>query len=183
MTRSWGRRWRAVGLALGCGLVVAAAELPYVDWRRVAPPVETRPLLVRKDAKGDGEYLSPRSGERFHRGVDLAAPLDSPVHAIRSGRVAEVGTHRGLGRFVELSHRGRLRSLYAHLSTVSVRPGARVRQGAVIGTVGKTGNARHRWITPHLHLEVRRGAELVDPQSLGLRVEEVKEPDDAREGG
>ena len=150
---------------------VAVSELPYVNWRRIVPPVDTRPLVIRQDAKGDGRFLSPRSGRRRHRGLDLIADLKSPVYAIRSGRVVKVAMHHGLGRYVELEHGGGLHSLYAHLSSSTVRPGRRVRQGDVIGTVGKTGNARSWWITPHLHLElVSARGELVDPRSLGLDV-------------
>ena len=149
---------------------VAVLELPYVNWRAAVPPVDARPLLIRRDAKGDGAFLSPRSGNRRHRGVDLAAPLGTLVRTIRSGRVVEVGDHRGLGHFIAIEHGGGLRSLYAHLDTTAVAAGARIAQGAVIGTVGKTGNARHRWITSHLHLEVTRRGELVDPESLGLEI-------------
>jgi len=181
----WRRRRRQgwlAGLVLGGGLVAAAYELPYVNWQPVVPPVDAHPLIVRMDAKGDGRFWSPRSGNRRHRGVDLAAPLNSPVRAIRSGTVAETGTHRGLGRFVELEHRGGLRSLYAHLARVQVEPGARVRQGDVIGLVGKTGNARHRWITPHVHLEVWRGGEPVDPAALGLEVTPPRGGGDGEQG-
>ena len=170
MTRSF---W--VGVLLGCGVATAAWELPYVNWSRVAEPVDARPLVIRHDAKGDGQFLSPRSGRRAHRGIDLVATLNSPVRAVRSGRVVQVGRHRGLGRFVELEHHGKLYSLYAHLSDVVVEPGERVRQGAVIGAVGKTGNARHPWITPHLHLEVWKDGQPINPEMLGLHVEHLPE--------
>lgn len=156
--------WIVCGLALGW----AAQQLPFVNVRRAAAPVDQRPLIIRADAKGDGRFGSPRSGRRIHRGVDIAAPLGTPVRALRSGRVMMATKDRGLGRYVEVQHGGRLRSLYGHLSTIAVRPGDRLRQGQVIGTVGKTGNARHAWITPHLHLEVTRGSKLIDPASLGL---------------
>jgi murein DD-endopeptidase MepM/ murein hydrolase activator NlpD len=161
-----------VGVVLGCGGAVAALELPYVNWHRIVPPLEARPLVIRADAKGDGRFQSSRSGNRRHQGLDLAAPIGSPVRAVRSGTVVEVGTHRGLGRFIELEHRRGLRSRYAHLQSVTVEPGARIRQGAVIGTVGKTGNARHPRITPHLHLELWDGTQAVDPRALGLQVVE-----------
>ena len=160
----------AAGLVLGCALTVAAVELPYANWQEVAAPLDTDTLMIRQDVKGDGRFLAPRSGHRRHRGIDLVAELNSPVHAILSGTVAQVGVHRGLGRFVELEHRHQIHSLYAHLNDVQVAPGQRVRQGAVIGTVGKTGNARSRWVTPHVHLEVLKNGEPVDPQTLGLRV-------------
>ena len=171
--RVWDHHALWLGLVLGCAVTTAAFELPYVNWHPVVSPLEASSLLIREDAKGDGRFLAPRSGGRRHRGIDLVANLHSPVRAIRSGVVVEVGVHRGLGRFVELEHHGHLRSVYAHLDEVLVEAGARVRQGAQIGTVGKTGNARHRWITPHLHLEVLRDGEPIDPTSLGLPLVEL----------
>lgn len=158
--------WGLVAIA-GLALV---QEWPYVNWRQVVAPVDVVPLQLRQDAKGSGAYQAPRSGDRPHRGIDLAAPLGSPVRAIRSGRVVQVGTHRGLGQFVELRHAGGLSSLYGHLSETFVTAGQRVAQGQAIGAVGKTGNARHRLITPHVHVEVVRGGEWIDPATLGLEV-------------
>ncbi len=167
-----GRPPRAVwiGVGLGCGLALAVLELPYVNWRPVVAPTQMQPLRVRSDAKGDGRFAAPRSGRRVHRGVDLVAALGSPVRAIRSGVVVRAGSHPGLGRFVELRHREALHTLYAHLEAVQVEAGARVRQGEVIGTVGKTGNARHPWIVPHVHLEVLSRGQPIDPQTLGLPI-------------
>ena len=165
---------------------MAILEVSYVNWHPIVAPLEGPSLQIRHDAKGDGRFASPRSGNRRHRGVDLAAPLNSPVRAIRSGTVTQVGLHRGLGRFVELEHRDGLRSLYAHLNSVTVEAGGRVRQGQAIGTVGKTGNARHRWITSHLHLEVLRQGTPVDPATVGLafveRTPDAEELADARGG-
>ena len=174
-------RWRGLvgrptwwaGMVLGGAVTAAAVELPYLNWHRVVSPLDVPSLVIRHDAKGDGRFLAPRSGRRHHRGIDLVAAVDSPVRAIRSGTVVEVGVHRGLGRFVELEHRQHLRSVYAHLQEVLVESGARIRQGARIGTVGKTGNARHRWITSHLHLEVVKEGHPIDPQSLGLPIVET----------
>lgn len=163
-------------LALSCAATFIMLELPYVNWARVAAPVDAQPLIIRRDAKGDGRFGASRSGGRSHRGVDLAAPLESPVRAIRSGTVVTVGRHRGLGRYVEIEHRRRLRSLYAHLQTVTVSEGQRVAQGAVIGAVGKTGNARFARIAPHLHLEVVRDGQPIDPARLGLRLIEPAAP-------
>ena len=158
-----------VGVVLLAAAGMAAAfEAPYLDWKPAVPPLDARPLMIRQDAKGDGRFQAPRSGNRKHRGVDLVAELQDPVHAIRSGWVREARFHRGLGWFVELEHRGGLRSLYAHLSEIRVTSGMRVRQGDVIGTVGKTGNARHAWIVPHLHLEVHKNGTPINPQTLGL---------------
>lgn len=170
--RAWlrGRRAFGFGVLVGLLLTAAAVEAPYINWRSVAPPIDADSLLVRQDAKGDGRFGAPRSGRRRHRGVDLLAPLNSPVRAIRSGTVIEVGSHRGLGRFVEVAHGRGLTTLYAHLATAAVERGDRVAQGQVIGAVGKTGNARHPWISSHLHLEVARQGEVIDPSMLGLPV-------------
>ena len=152
------------GVALGWGV----QQLPYVDWVRVVAPLDHLPLVIRQDAKGDGRFGAPRSGHRQHRGVDIEAPLGSPVRAIRSGRVIASGKHRGFGRYLELEHRGNLHSLYAHLETIAVDVGDRVRQGQVIATVGKTGNARSPLIKPHLHLEVLQDGRPLDPSTTGL---------------
>jgi murein DD-endopeptidase MepM/ murein hydrolase activator NlpD len=167
----------AIALCGAAALLVTVLHAPYVNWRPVAAPLDTDPLVIRRDAKGDGRFLSPRSGNRKHRGVDLAAPLNTPVRAIRSGRIATVGTHRGLGKFIDVEHGGSLTSRYAHLSDTTVRAGQRVRQGEQIGMVGKTGNARHRWITPHLHIEILDRGTPVDPQALGLRIADLGGPD------
>ena len=161
-----------IQLALLGGLVWAGVEVSFVNWRTVDAPVDAIPLRLRHDAKGDGGFGAPRSGNRRHGGIDLAAPLESPVRAIRSGWVVTVARHPGRGLYIDLDHGNHLRSRYAHLHGASVEEGARVRQGEVIGAVGKTGNARHRAIVPHVHLEVWRDGERIDPHTLGLRVEE-----------
>jgi len=160
------------GLILGGLLGALTVQGLQRDWLPAAPPVDERPLTVRHDAKGDGRFMAPRSGNRFHRGIDLVAPLNSPVRAIRRGTVVQVGTHLGFGRFIELKHPHDLRSLYAHLNDVTVQPGQRVKQGQEIGTLGKTGNARSRLVAPHLHLEVWKHDVPIDPNSLGLRAVE-----------
>jgi murein DD-endopeptidase MepM/ murein hydrolase activator NlpD len=157
-------------VVVGALLGWAAQWLFYLDWHPIAAPLEQDQLVIREDDKGDGRFGAPRSGKRHHRGVDIEATVGSPVRAIRSGTVVESGTHRGLGRYLELEHRGGLQSLYGHLETVMVDVGDRVRQGQVIATVGKTGNARHPLIKPHLHLEVLQDGEPVDPAALGLAV-------------
>ena len=159
-----------IGILVGTGATWGILTFPYINWQAVVAPVDERPLVIRLDAKGDGRYQAPRSGNRRHGGIDLAAPLDSPVRAIRSGTVIQVGTHRGRGNFVDLEHGGQLGSRYAHLETILVKTGQRVKQGQMIGTVGKTGNARHPWIMPHVHLELTRKGHRIDPTTLGLDV-------------
>ena len=147
-------------------------QLPYINWYPVVPPIDARPLMLRVDAGGDGHFLAPRSGHRQHRGIDLVAELKSPVRAIRSGRVITVERHKGLGHYVEIDHGRGLQSVYAHLRDVDVVEGQRVHQGAVVGHVGKSGNARFSRIMPHLHLEVLRDGTPINPIAVGLIVSE-----------
>ena len=181
-----GRRWMfLIGLALGAAGGWAAQSLWYVNWREATTPVDLSLLLIREDAKGDGRFGAPRSGNRSHRGVDIEAPVGTPVRAVRSGMVIATGMHRGLGRYVQLEHAQNLRSLYAHLETVSVEVGDHVRQGEPIATVGKTGNAKSPVIKPHLHFEVSRDGRVIDPSSLGLSFVQGTAPVDGAqaEGG
>lgn len=100
-----------------------------------------------------GWRVHPISGTtRFHSGVDLGAPLGSPVLAAFSGRVVSADWMGGYGNAIVLQHGAGLRSLYAHLSESLVSPGQFIPQGAVIGLSGSTGNSTG----PHLHFEVRR---------------------------
>lgn len=120
-------------------------------------------IPIRADARGSGEFGSHRNGGRKHAGVDIEAKIGEPVKAIRSGVVINAEKKRGLGNYVELRHSGGLVSIYAHLNEMKVRKGQRVRQGQVIGTVGKTGNANYRAIESHLHFEIREKGVPRDP--------------------
>jgi len=167
------RRTPRFWVILGTAAVVAAVGAwGWTEVTSLASPLETEPLVVREDAKGDGRFGAPRSGNRQHRGIDLEAPIGTTVKAIRTGWVAEVGGDRGLGTFVVLGHPGGLQSLYGHLEQAMVKPGRWVWRGQAIATVGKSGNARHPWITPHLHLEVSRTGRPINPTTLGLVVAE-----------
>lgn len=98
-------------------------------------------------------------GGHFHSGVDLAAPLGTPVRAILEGTAHVVRSLTGYGLHIVVDHGGGLTSLYGHLDTVAVDDGVEVAVGAVIGTVGSTGNSTG----PHLHFEIRRDGIAEDP--------------------
>lgn len=92
----------------------------------------------------------PVTGEMaFHSGIDLGAPLGTPVLATADGLVDFAGVAGGYGNLITLAH-GDRQTQYAHLDTIAVRVGQRVRRGQVLGTVGATG----RVTGPHLHYEV-----------------------------
>jgi murein DD-endopeptidase MepM/ murein hydrolase activator NlpD len=98
----------------------------------------------------------------IHRGVDLRVPTGTEVHAMAQGSVRFAGTMSGFGNVVWLDHGGSILTVYAHLSTIRVRAGQRVRRGEVLGLSGQTGDAT----APHLHFEVWRGGHEVDPVPL-----------------
>jgi len=89
--------------------------------------------------------------KRPHRGVDYAAPVGTPIKASGDGRIEFIGTKGGYGKTVILQHGGAYRTLYAHMSRFrpALRAGTRVKQGQIIGYVGRTGVATG----PHLHYE------------------------------
>ncbi|EKQ70237.1 metalloendopeptidase-like membrane protein [Leptolyngbyaceae cyanobacterium JSC-12] len=89
---------------------------------------------------------------RFHAGTDIGAPIGTPVLAAYAGQVAMADFLGGYGLAVALNHnQGKQQTLYGHLSEVFVKAGELVKQGAVIGRVGSTGNSTG----PHLHFEYR----------------------------
>lgn len=98
-----------------------------------------------------------------HPGVDFRAPLKSPVVAMKSGKVTQTVYEKvGYGQHVYVEHSPFITSLYAHLSTIAVKPGDTVNAGDPIGTIGLTG-----WSTgPHLHLEIYSEGKSVNPLPL-----------------
>ncbi len=101
---------------------------------------------------------------RPHHGIDYAAPTGTPVESAGTGRVVFSGWKRGYGNFITVKHNNGYSTSYGHLSRIarSVRRGAKVEQGDVIGYVGSTGISTG----PHLHYEVRINNRLVNPLSI-----------------
>ncbi|NJP10985.1 MAG: peptidoglycan DD-metalloendopeptidase family protein [Leptolyngbyaceae cyanobacterium RU_5_1] len=100
-----------------------------------------------------GWRVHPISGTpRFHRGLDLGAPMGTPVLAAQSGRVDTADFLSGYGLTIILRHGNTQQTLYAHLSQVLVKPGDWVKQGQLIGQVGSTGASTG----PHLHFELHQ---------------------------
>ncbi|HXA28813.1 MAG TPA: M23 family metallopeptidase [Candidatus Angelobacter sp.] len=95
----------------------------------------------------------------MHTGIDLGAPLGTPVHAALDGVARVVTSATGYGLHVVLDSGDGLTTLYAHLDSATVHDGDEVAAGDVIGQVGSTGNSTG----PHLHFEVRRDGIAEDP--------------------
>ena len=166
------RSWLTVGAALIvlAGLACAVYAWSFADRVAFLPPLLGQPIMVRHDLHGQGDFGASRHGRRVHHGVDLIAAVGTPVRAAKGGWVVEArNDKRGMGNYVTIWHGRDLSTLYAHLSRMDVRVGQHVRQGQTIGAVGKTGNARARDITAHLHFEVHQDGDPVDPMDGYLR--------------
>jgi murein DD-endopeptidase MepM/ murein hydrolase activator NlpD len=94
-----------------------------------------------------------------HTGVDLAAPVGTPVYAAEAGTASIGFDPKGAGLYVAVSSDGNVRVLYCHLSKATAVPGELVATGQVVGAVGATGLATGA----HLHFEVQVDGRPIDP--------------------
>ncbi|MEL6160934.1 MAG: peptidoglycan DD-metalloendopeptidase family protein [Cyanobacteria bacterium J06554_11] len=110
-----------------------------------------------------GSRFHPVLGySRFHAGTDFGAEHGTPIQAAETGIVIFSGWYGGYGNAVILDHGDGMTTLYAHASRLNVTEGDTVRKGDVIAAVGTTGLSTG----PHLHFEVRRAGEPVDPMAF-----------------
>lgn len=95
----------------------------------------------------------------FHTGIDIAAPMNTPIFAAADGKVIFAGRNGGYGETIVIEHGSTYETLYAHLNKIDVEVGDFVNKGDIIGGMGTTG----RSTGVHLHYEVKRNGERVDP--------------------
>lgn len=104
--------------------------------------------------------FGPKAKGLHNDGVNIAAPLGTPVLAAENGVIAYAGNElRGYGNLLLVKHDNGWITAYAHTQDLTVKRGERVKKGQIIARVGSTGNVR----TPQLHFELRRGKHAVDP--------------------
>ena len=115
------------------------------------------PYDVARISSAFGEHR----GSSHHKGLDLTAPKGTKVRTTADGRVTFAGRSGDFGRLVIVEHGNGYETRYAHLKSISVNKGKKVKRGAVLGTVGASGNATG----PHLHYEVRLQGTPVNPRS------------------
>lgn len=100
--------------------------------------------------------------ERFHEGVDMAAPQGTPIYAAKSGKVTTTSYQAGgAGYYVSINHGDGFASIYMHMTHYIVKPGQHVSTGQVIGYVGSTGGSTG----PHLHFGISYNGTYVNPMS------------------
>ena len=97
----------------------------------------------------------------FHKGVDLAAPTNTPIMAAADGKIDLLGRKGGYGKYISITHANGWKTAYAHLNGYrkDLKVGSYVKRGEVIGYVGSTG----RSTGPHLHFEVLKNKNVVAP--------------------
>ena len=121
------------------------------------------PLTGGRISSNYGARMHPILGYlRMHAGIDIAAPAGTPIHAVADGTVVYSGWHGGHGNYVKLNHAGNLGTGYGHMSKIAVSVGQKVTRGQVIGYVGSTGLSTG----PHLHYELFKNGETVNPNSV-----------------
>lgn len=123
-------------------------------------PISNKSL--KSTASGWGYRFHPIYKIRqFHYGMDFTAPVGTKVYATGDGVVRDVQTiGGGYGRWIMIDHGFDYKTMYAHLSGFSVKIGDQVKRGQVIGYVGNSGTSTG----PHLHYEVHKNGEPVNPQ-------------------
>jgi murein DD-endopeptidase MepM/ murein hydrolase activator NlpD len=129
------------------------------DWTELADAPSLWPLEGRIGSSF-GQREDPINGEgAFHQGIDIDAPIGTPVRAAADGDVTVADMNAGYGREIILDHGHDVVTVYGHLSAISVVVGQHVARGQVIGLVGQSGRATG----PHLHYEVRVHKVAVNP--------------------
>lgn len=140
----------------------ALAETPVGRVRRLMP-LSSGGFIHPVDARitsGFGMRYHPiLHYTKLHTGTDFGASYGTTIHAAASGVVVIAGYMRGYGNAVVIDHGGGVSTLYGHCSALLVTEGQAITQGDPIGRVGSTGYSTG----PHLHFEVRRDGQPVDP--------------------
>ncbi|MBN1949130.1 MAG: M23 family metallopeptidase [Candidatus Cloacimonetes bacterium] len=118
---------------------------------------QTKPALPLE--KGKVTSLFGLRNGKPHKGIDITAPLGSPIFAVLDGKVVYTGVQRGYGNVVIVEHANYIMTVYAHNESNLVRLGDDVVRGQPIATLGETGTTTG----PHLHFEYRVRGQAVDP--------------------
>ncbi len=149
-------------------------EQPVSEIIRVGPTAVTYATSGYSSEGGSGQYYWPVEGgtvtaglgdNRTHKGMDIAAPLGTPVYAAASGTVIDVGSgwNGGYGNSVMIKNDDGNITVYAHLSETATEVDAVVEEGQLIGYVGSTGDSSGN----HLHFEVRTyDGKYMDPETF-----------------
>jgi murein DD-endopeptidase MepM/ murein hydrolase activator NlpD len=119
---------------------------------------------------GFGQRSSPFTGEpAIHKGIDVAAPIGTPIYAPADGVVIFSGKRTGFGNFVMIAHGYGVVTGYGHNAQNLVSPGQVLHRGDQVATVGQSG----RSTGPHLHYEVSINGKVIDPKKFILNIDDI----------
>ena len=170
------------GQVLAASLTLSGKPLTYYHFHPKGEPradyfnakgQSVRKTLMRTPI--DGARLSSGFGKRkhpilgytrMHKGTDFAAPHGTPIKAAGDGVINYIGTKGSYGRYIRIRHNGEYSTAYAHMRGYrrGLKKNSRVTQGQIIGYVGTSG----RSTGPHLHYEVLKNGQQVNPLSIKL---------------
>ncbi len=146
---------------------VALLDLHIDRWEALQEIVRTLPLVAPLDqyrlSSGFGYRKDPLNGRKgVHEGLDFSAPSRTPIYATSSGKVIFAGWRGRYGRMVEVDHGLGIKTRYAHMKKILVKPGQEIGHRDKIGLVGSSG----RSTGPHVHYEVLVNDKPVDPMNF-----------------
>jgi murein DD-endopeptidase MepM/ murein hydrolase activator NlpD len=148
-------------LKVGQQVIVPDGQKPY----QLRYVYTDKGMIAVNAPQGSGRFIWPTSGyitNRYapdHLGIDIGAPVGTPVYAADAGVVTSAGPMGTYGLAVIIDHGKGFTTLYAHLSMYYPTVGTPVRKGQAIGKIGMTGKTTG----PHLHFEIRYGGGAVNP--------------------
>ena len=122
-------------------------------------PVANKDLT--RMASGYGWRIHPiYKTQKMHTGMDFTAPVGTEIYSTGNGIIEKIEMDgRGYGNNILINHGYGYETLYGHMSKISVRPGQKISRGDLIGYVGNSGSSTG----PHLHYEVRKNGNPVNP--------------------
>lgn len=141
---------------------LTAVQWAYADGLSGAPDFSARPMEGRLSSSFGVRNDPFSKQERMHHGADIAAPLGASIVAAASGEVTRAETLDGFGKLIEIAHSGGYVTRYANLGELIVAKGDKVSAGDTIARNGVSG----RSTGPHLHVEVIKDGERIDPATV-----------------
>jgi murein DD-endopeptidase MepM/ murein hydrolase activator NlpD len=134
-----------------------------MNFREASNEAYVYPIVAARMSSGFGDRKHPiYRVARHHKGIDLAAPKDTPIRAIRAGTVVFADPYAGYGNLIVILHDDGLTSHYGHCNSFETQIGAKVEAGHIIARVGSTGKVTG----PHLHFEIRRNGVAENPEKF-----------------
>ena len=155
-----------LGTAFGAGttLFVPDAELDWITRQEINGDLFTRPLRRSYYISSRFSWrVNPFTGRRtFHNGIDMAAPKGTPIYAALAGTVVATGWDNVYGQYVTVAHHSGYKTLYGHMSKITIKKGAHVTTATKLGEVGSTGQSTG----PHLHFTVYKNGTPINPANV-----------------